>query len=57
MKTVMKEIMRSGGGNDFKIPHLKKKVARKAGNEIQDVHCDAETILKANEYIDDALAQ
>lgn len=57
LHAVMNEIMRSDGGNDFSIPHLKKQVRRRSGNEVAQVHCDAETILKAHEFIDKARAE
>ena len=42
-------------GNDFKIPHLKKQVHRRAGKPIVNVTCDAETILKAHEFLDKSI--
>ena len=57
LKTVMKTVLQFEGGNDFRIPHIKKQARRKAGNEITEVHCGPETILKANEFIDKATEQ
>ena len=50
-----REILRSNGGNDFKIPHLKKQVHRRAGKPIVNVTCDAVTILKAHELLDKSI--
>lgn len=55
IQAVFREILRSNGGNDFKIPHLKKQVHRRAGKPIVNVTCDAETILKAHEFLDKSI--
>ena len=48
----MKEVMRCEGGNDFKIPHLKKQASRRAGNVVSQLGCDSEILLQANAFID-----
>lgn len=45
---------RSEGRSDFSISNIKKQVCRHSGNEVEQVHCDADTNLKAHELIDRA---
>ena len=47
--------LRSDGGNDYKILHVKKKAMRRSGNEICQISCDPETILKANDFLNSNL--
>ena len=57
LQAVFREILRGDGGNDFKIPHLKKQYMRRAGKEVTKATCDGETILKANAFLDKAIVQ
>ena len=34
------------------IHHIKKQAKHRSGNEVAKVHCDADTILRAHEFID-----
>lgn len=47
LQAVMREVLRSDGGKDFKFSHLKKQTHRRKGEEIKWVPCDQNTIDNA----------
>lgn len=53
LQAVMREIMRHKGGNNYKLPHLKKQTMRRKGQEIVWVHCDEDTLAIADGVLED----
>ena len=51
LQAVMREILRTKGGNEFKVPQLKKQCHRRKGKEIQWVHCDRDTLEEAERFL------
>ena len=49
-KTTLIKALKSGG-NGYKLPHISKNAARRAGREITQVFCGQETLKKAREFI------
>ena len=54
LKAVMKLVMSHDGGNQFKIPHVKKSKRLRAGEDITTVHCNADTVEKAKLFLKNA---
>ena len=48
--SVLNEILASEGSKELKTLHLKKQAKRRSGDEIIEVHCDAESILQAKKF-------
>ncbi len=51
LQKVMECVMDFDGGNDYKIPHLKKHVRRRAGNEVSTIFCDRAIFGKAQNFV------
>lgn len=47
----MNEMLKSDGGNDFKIPDVRKQAKRRAGKGIVGIDTDTHTISKARDFI------
>ncbi len=51
LQKVIKCVMDFNGGNDYKIPHLKKQVRRRAGNEVSTIFCDRAIFAKDQNFV------
>ena len=51
LMSAMRESLMCNCDSSFKIPHLKKEVRCRAGNEINEPDCSPQLILRANEFL------
>ena len=51
LKEVLKCVLSNGGGNDFKIPHVKKIQRMRAGEDITEVSCTRAIINQAASFL------
>ena len=52
LKEVMNLIMKEEGSNQFKIPHVKKSKRLRAGEDIETVHCNVDTVQSTRQFLD-----
>ena len=49
---VMELIMLNGGGNDFKLPHMKKEMRMRSGENLSVVYCDPSAVEHSRSVLD-----
>ncbi len=51
----MNLIMKHDGCNQFVLPHLKKSIQIKRGEDIARVYCDSQTVQRAEQFFEKSM--